>query len=127
MNRSRRIVDHLLSQIIGDGDVSHLPGAGKPLCLDDNPHTPNDQRAAQKIMQDHNVTPDWIMAGRSLAQSESELSNEPAKRAKLYTEELAAAKSSAVRKNTHQRWSAYLADYQDRESSDTTAKYCFIT
>ena len=60
MDRWRRIVDHLLGEVIGDGDISHLPCAGKPLQLDDDPHTPGDQRATLKIMQDHNVSPEWI-------------------------------------------------------------------
>ena len=52
MDRWARIVDHLLGEVIGNGDISDLPGAGKPLPLPNDSHTPPDQRAAFKIMQD---------------------------------------------------------------------------
>ena len=39
---------------------------GKPLVLHDDCHTPSDQRAAFKILQDHEVLPAWIASGKSL-------------------------------------------------------------
>ena len=68
----------------------------------------------QKIMQDHNVTPEWIAAGKSLAQNETQLRNEVGSSAQRYTEELAAAKLSALRRDTSKRWSRYVANFQKR-------------
>ena len=73
MDRWARIVDHMLFEVIGDGDVSDLPGAGKRLTLADDSHTPADQRAAFKIMQDNEVAPDWMALAKSLEQSEAQI------------------------------------------------------
>lgn len=73
MDRWARIVDHLLGEVIGDGDISDLPGAGKPLTLPEDCHTPPDQRAAFKIMQDHEVAPEWMALAKSLEQSEARI------------------------------------------------------
>ena len=73
MDRWARIVDQLIGEIIGDGDVSGLPGAGEKLPpLGDN-HTPPDQRAAFKIMQDNEVAPEWIALAKSLEQNERQI------------------------------------------------------
>ena len=105
----RRALDYQIGDVIGDGDISHLPGAGKPLRLDDNPHTPSDQRAAQKIMQDHNVTPDWVMAGKALEQNEAQLQASIDERAKAYVAALRAAATPGRRETARRSWSRFQA------------------
>jgi len=61
-------VDQQLRKAIGDGDVSHLPGSGKPLARDDDPNTPAEMRSAYKIMKDNDLLPDWIMLNREIEQ-----------------------------------------------------------
>lgn len=73
MDRWARIVDHLLREVIGDGDISNLPGAGKPLPLDEDSHTPLDQRVAFKIMHDNEVVPEWMALANSLEASEARI------------------------------------------------------
>lgn len=73
MDRWARMVDHLLSEVIGDGDISDLPGAGKRLPPLEDSHTPPDQRAAFKIMQDNDVAPDWMALAKSVEQSEASI------------------------------------------------------
>lgn len=73
MKKWERIVDRLVADAIGDGDVSHLSGAGKKLALPDDSSTPDELRAAFKIMGDHDVMPEWIAAGLRLEQSEIKL------------------------------------------------------
>ena len=84
MKRWERIVDQLLSEAIGDGDVSHLPGAGAPLDMKEDDHTPNEWRMAYKIMNDHEVLPEWIAAATALDKQEMELREAIAERARLY-------------------------------------------
>ena len=88
MKRWERIVDQLVTDAIGNGDVSHLPGAGAPLRLDDGSHTPDEWRMAFKIMNDHEVLPDWIACGKALEQQEEELRKQIADRARLYRDRL---------------------------------------
>ena len=89
----KRIVDRLTQDVIGDGDVSKLPGAGKPLDLQDSAHTPADQRTAFKIMQDHNVIPDWMNMGKELDKREEELRRQAISRAATYQQALATARA----------------------------------
>lgn len=62
----QRWLDENLREVIGDGNVAHLPGAGQPLNLDDDPNTPAHLRAAHKIMKDHDVLPEWVMMAQEL-------------------------------------------------------------
>ena len=55
-----------LGKWVNHGDVSHLPGAGEPLNLEDDSHIPTEFRVAHKIMKDNNVQPTWIMLGQEL-------------------------------------------------------------
>ncbi len=84
MKRWERMVDQLASEAIGDGDVSHLPGAGAPLEMNDDGHTPDEWRMAYKIMNDHEVLPEWIAAATALDKHERELRKTIAERARLY-------------------------------------------
>ena len=88
MQRWERIVEQLVTDAIGNGDVSHLPGAGAPLRLDDGNHTPDEWRIAFKIMNDQEVLPDWIATGKALEQQELELRKQIADRARLYRDRL---------------------------------------
>ena len=76
MDRWARIVDHLLGDVIGDGDISDLPGAGEKLPPLADSHTPPDQRAAFKIMQDNEVAPEWMALAKSLEQGERQIREE---------------------------------------------------
>lgn len=94
MQKWEKIVDRLFQEAIGDGDVSHLSGSGKPLRLDNDSYTPAELRAAHKILDDHNVIPDWIANRKLLDQVESKLQNQVLRRAKKYrTARQAALKS----------------------------------
>ena len=122
MDRARRVIDQAARQLIGDGDVSHLPGAGAPLDLGDNPLTPSDQRAAQKIMRDHNVQPDWITAGQALRRNEAKLSEEVAERARRHLARTRQAQTSQQAERTRKAWSRYrraLCERVERHNRET--------
>ena len=113
MDRWARIVDHLLSDVIGDGDISDLPGAGKRLPLHEDCHTPPDQRAAFKIMQDNEVVPGWMTLAKSVEQSEAGIRAEIESRAKEWAAALAAGRSaSAVYAN--RKRSTYVNQLEER-------------
>lgn len=66
MEQWQSLIDEQIRKVIGDGNSAHLPGAGKPLALDDDKTTPPDLRLAYKILRDNDITPDWIALGRDL-------------------------------------------------------------
>ncbi len=66
-------IEQAIQQAIQHGQIEHLPGAGRPLNLHDDPNVPDDMRLAYKIMAANNVAPDWIMLGKTLGKKESDL------------------------------------------------------
>ena len=113
MDKWRRIADHLITDAIGDGDVSHLPNAGKPLKLADDAHTPEDQRAAFKIMQDHHVVPDWITERKLLETAEADLRAELTVQAQRFRRESQAARSADHAASIRERWTGFLANFSE--------------
>ncbi len=114
LNRWDRIADQGAREVIGDGDVSHLPGAGKRLSLDEQ-HVPGDMRVAYKIMADNEVMPDWITAGKALEKKERQLREQLNARARRYRQASGSAQSrdashrqAAVEAN----WKRFIAEFQ---------------
>lgn len=117
MKHWESLVDRMVKEAIGNGDISHLPGAGKPLDLKIDENTPNDQRVMYKIMQDHNLAPDWIMAGKALDDIEEKLRKQIAIRASRYRREYQAAqKRGAILEEIEieEKWALYAEDFTDR-------------
>ncbi|MCU0498299.1 MAG: DUF1992 domain-containing protein [Anaerolineae bacterium] len=44
----------------------NLPGAGKPLNLDQNPHAPAEMQMANKLLKENDLAPAWITEGKEL-------------------------------------------------------------
>ena len=59
-------IEKQIREAIERGDFDHLPGAGKPLDLGENPYTPADWRLAFKLLQDAGMAPDWIELDKEL-------------------------------------------------------------
>lgn len=117
MNRWETLVDRLVRDVIGNGDISHLPGAGRRLELGDDSHTPADMRMVFKIMQDHNVIPDWIMMGQALDEIESQLRKQIELRARRYHLEVQKARRKGTildEDNANNSWVVYLKEYQEK-------------
>jgi hypothetical protein len=66
MDRWQSLIDRQLNQAKQDGELSNLPGEGKPLNLEGDTFTPADKKIAYKIMLDNNIAPDWIALGQEL-------------------------------------------------------------
>jgi hypothetical protein len=59
-------IDDAIREAMARGDFDNLPGAGKPLPLDDDPYTPDEMKQAYRIMKQNDLTPDWIAQGKAL-------------------------------------------------------------
>ncbi len=103
MGRWQRKVDQLVGSVIGDGDVSHLPGAGKRLDLGDNANTPDEWRMAFKIMRENEVAPAWITAGKALETREAQLRSEIAREATRFVHAQSPAQA---------RWLRAVSEFQ---------------
>lgn len=117
MKKWERLVDRLITDSIGDSDVSHLPGAGKSLPQTYNSTTPDDLRAAFKLMEDHNVMPEWIEAGRRLEELEASLRRQIEARTQQHLRELQRARQdpgSRLVAQLESSWHRYQARFLER-------------
>ena len=65
LSERKAVIDQQIQDAINAGKFANLPGAGKPLKLDDE--SPNDPyRMAHKILKDNDLAPAWIMDGKEL-------------------------------------------------------------
>ncbi len=73
MDRWQSLIDRQVREILGDGRSTGLPGAGKPLKLDDDVNTPAELRMAHRILRDNGLAPDWMLLGRELEEKREQL------------------------------------------------------
>ena len=82
--RWQSLIDRQINQMRQDGDLDNLPGAGKPLNLNDDLHTPEHLRAAYRIMKNANVVPDWMVAAQELDAKRAQLLDDIQRAARAY-------------------------------------------
>lgn len=117
MNRWESYVDRQVREVIGDGNISHMSGAGKPLDLNDDPNTPEHLRMTYKIMRDHDVTPDWMAQSAFLDQEEDKLRKQINIRADRFIREMSKARHQGkfvAENKIEAEWKTYLAEFIER-------------
>jgi hypothetical protein len=90
-------LDELLKQAQQSPDWQNLPGQGKPLNLDQDPHTPDEMRMAYKILKENDLAPAWIMEGKEL----------DTQREKLVTQIHAAGKTGSIKASLQESITAF--------------------
>ncbi|NDJ61593.1 MAG: DUF1992 domain-containing protein [Chloroflexi bacterium] len=86
--------DDSIRRAMDSGAFDNLPGAGKPLNLDKNPHAPDEWELAYKIMKDNDFAPEWIELGKQLRAEEDALRKAVRRAVGGYRQALAAAVTS---------------------------------
>ena len=64
------LAERRIEEAIARGEFDNLPGAGRPLELDDDPLVPEDLRVAYRILKNAGYVPPELDALRQLAQLE---------------------------------------------------------
>jgi hypothetical protein len=70
MNAIERIAEQRIREALERGEFDDLPGAGKPLDLDDDTDVPPQLRAAYRILKNSGFVPPEIEVRRELANAE---------------------------------------------------------
>jgi hypothetical protein len=120
------LVDLRVAEAIAKGEFDNLPGAGKPLELDDDSHVPEEERAAYRLLKNSGFVPPELAEISEiyalLAQIErdeyaGEAAGESGKRlrALLIKLELAGRPVSA-----RSAWGAYEAALRKKSGTDAT-------
>ncbi|MFQ3567926.1 MAG: DUF1992 domain-containing protein [Aggregatilineales bacterium] len=60
------LIDEIIQEAMRKGEFANLPGAGKPLSLEPDPHTPDHLKLAHKLLKDNDLAPDWIEQGKAV-------------------------------------------------------------
>lgn len=67
------IAEERIQEAVRRGDFDHLPGAGRPLALDDDPLVPAEVRVAFRILKNAGYVPPEVLERRELAELEAKL------------------------------------------------------
>ena len=84
------LAEQKIAEAVSRGELDHLPGAGRPLELDEDPLVPEDLRAAYRILRNAGFVPAEVKDLRDIAQLERVVLGQG--------DEDAAGRSRAVRK-----------------------------
>lgn len=66
----QKIAERRIEEAIRNGVFDDLPGAGKPLELEDDSHVPEDLRIAYKILKNANFVPPEVSLRKEIAKAE---------------------------------------------------------
>ena len=55
-----RIVEEAILKAMQDGEFDNLPGIGKPIIWKENPHSPEDMKLVNDLLQKNDVSFPWI-------------------------------------------------------------------
>ena len=61
-----KIAEAQIREAIERGDLDDLPGAGKPLVLDDDPFVPEELRMAYKVLKNAGYVPDEVRLRKTI-------------------------------------------------------------
>lgn len=64
------LVEQKLLEAVSRGELDNLPGAGRPLDLDDDPLVPEDLRVAYRILKNAGYVPPEVEALKDISQLE---------------------------------------------------------
>jgi hypothetical protein len=67
------VVEERIQEAMRRGDFDNLPGAGKPLALDDDPLVPPELRVAHRILKNAGFVPPEVLERREIAELETVL------------------------------------------------------
>ncbi|MDX2140267.1 MAG: DnaJ family domain-containing protein [Chloroflexota bacterium] len=59
-------IDEAIREAMRKGEFDALPGAGKPLKLDDDSNVPAELRLAHRILKQNDFMPEWIALGKEI-------------------------------------------------------------
>lgn len=73
-----RIAERRIQEAVKRGDLDGLPGAGRPLVLDDDRHVPPELRMAWRVLRNTGMVPEGVTLRREMADARSLVDSLPA-------------------------------------------------
>jgi hypothetical protein len=100
------LVEKKISEALARGELDGLPGAGRPLALDDDRLVPEDLRMAYRILKNAGFVPPEVEARREIADLERLLYDEGDDRLDAAARARAAKKLALLRSRIEHRYAA---------------------
>jgi len=99
------LAEQRIAEAIAKGELDDLPGAGRPLALDDDAHVPEELRLAYRILKNAGYVPPELETVNEIAQLERIAAGDAAAMNKLVLlrakmERISACRSSRTRRST---------------------------
>jgi len=99
------LAEQRIAEAIAKGELDDLPGAGRPLALDDDAHVPEELRLAYRILKNAGYVPPELETVNEIAQLERIAAGDAAAMNKLVLlkakmERISAYRSSRTRRST---------------------------
>src|SRR5262245_50364298 len=69
----QNLVDQRIAEAEAEGHFRNLPGAGKPLQIDDDSQVPEDDRAAFRLLKNAGFAPPWIELQKTIHEDRTRL------------------------------------------------------
>ena len=89
------IAERKIAEAIERGDFDDLPGAGRPLQLDDDAHVPEDLRAAYRILKNAGYVPPEVQTLNRIAELERLVEEAPQDERLLVLKKIALLRTAA--------------------------------
>ena len=100
-------IDEQIKDAMRQGHFTNLPGAGKPLKLDNEAHVPEPMRMANKLMRDNDLVPDWMAQGKELDAEREKLLADLRRAA----QQASGSKSVAVLRDAAKKYNSRVLSY----------------
>lgn len=106
------IVTQRIEEAMRRGEFDNLPGRGKPMQVTREPFVPEDQQMAFKLLQNNNMTPDWIAERNELLKVKERFSQQVQSIAQEALAQWAAAEDDTRREDIQAVWARWLARWE---------------
>jgi DnaJ family protein C protein 28 len=107
----RSVVEQQIQDAVDEGKFDNLPGMGKPLVFEANPHA-GDKELAYKLLKDNNFTLPWIADRNDLLERIETCRAKMGRQWQLYGAEVAALERSGQPAIARRRYLALVSQWE---------------
>jgi hypothetical protein len=98
------LISHHIEEAMRAGAFDNLRNKGKPLNMESNPYVSEDQQMANKLLENNDLAPGWILERKELLEKIETLRGTLRKQADAHVTALAAASDEAIRARLTDSW-----------------------
>jgi DnaJ family protein C protein 28 len=106
------LVSKRIEEAMRRGDFDNLPGRGKPLRLQHDPFVPEEQQMAFKLLQNNDLTPNWIAERKEILRVNEQFGRQVQAIAQEALAQWAAAPDDAQREQVQNTWARWIARWE---------------